>query len=272
MKQMTRLIALVLALALLPVAALAEGELRGYTKEGGYVYVTLGSYYQSLDTGNPEVDGGEPGDRCWTWSRNPVKDLTGVTINKEPLIWRVLTVDDEKVYLGSEYVLFAHPMHVNYTEYKKLGKDFGQTDLCKYLNNEFAADTFTEDEMAMLLPCETFGKVFLLDAEDIKSKELGMGKGEGLKCWGTEYAIRVTGVYVFLLRHGAHSAYWVRNQSTTDKRHARCTKDGGQLGHINADRENEGARPAVYVDANAYRIAGGSGTKADPYQLVYKGE
>lgn len=272
MKCMARLALVTLALMLAITAACAEGELKPWSKGEGYTYVTLGRYYQSLDTGNPSVDGGEPGAKCWTWSRNPVKDLTGVTINTEPLIWRVLKVEDEGVYLGSEYVLFAHPMHVNVREYKKLGKDFGQTELCAYLNNEFASVAFTEEELNMLLPYETFGKVFLLDSADVKSKELGMGVGEGLKCWGTEYAIRVTGLYVFLTRHGAHSAYWVRNQSTTDARHARCTKDGGQLGHIISDRDNEGARPAVYLDPSAYQIAGGSGTKADPYQLVSKGE
>lgn len=122
----------------------------------------------------------------------------------------------------------------------------------------------------MLLPCETFGKVFLLDGEDIKSKAMGMGLGEGLKTWATEYAIRVTGVYVFQTKYGAHSAYWVRNQSSTDKRHARCTKDGGQLGHIISDRENEGVRPALYLAMDAFEIAGGTGTFEDPYQLQPK--
>ena len=162
------------------------------------------------------------------------------------------------------------PMHVNYTEYKTLGKDFGQTDLCHYLNGEFSDTAFTEDELSLLEDFETYGKVFLLDSSDLKNKEIGMGVGKGLKAWGTEYAIKVTGLYVFLRKYGSHSPYWTRNQSTTDLRHARCTKDGGQLGHIVSNRENEGVRPAVYLNLALSEIVSGTGTMDDPYVIGRK--
>lgn len=238
-----RLTAIVLALMLTLSASLAcADELRGYTKEDGYVYVHLGRYPQKAD---------------------------GTVL---PLLWRVLTVEDEKAYLCSEYVLFAMPMHVNYTEYKTIGKDFGNTELCHYLNGEFTADAFTEEELSFLQEYETYGKVFLLDAADVQNKDIGMGWGEGLKAWGTEYAIEVTGLYVFRPKFGSHSAYWVRNQSTTDTRHARCTKDGGQLGHIVSDRENEGVRPAVYLDLTQCQITSGTGAMDDPFILGKKAE
>lgn len=265
---MKRIIAILLlaVLCLGCVSAIGEGELRPYSKkEGGYVYVTLGRYMQSIDGGLPEKNY-----NAWNWSHQLITDTTGMTFEKDPLIWRVLSVDDEKIYLGSEYVLFAMPMHTNVTEYKTLGVDFGNTQLSHYLNTTFAAEAFTDDEMSMLLENGTMGKVFLLDSKDIQNKKMGMGLGKGLKCWGTEYAIRVTGLYVFKVKYGYHSAYWVRNQSTSDKRHARCTKDGGQLGHIISDRENEGVRPGIYVDANSYAIQSGAGTKDDPYVLARK--
>ena len=238
---MKRILCMLMALMLaLPATGCAEG-LRSYNKQDGYVYVNLGRYPQKAD---------------------------GTVL---PLLWRVLTVDEEKAYLCSEYVLFAMPMHVNYTEYKTLGKDFGQTELCHYLNGEFSDTAFTEDELSLLEDFETYGKVFLLDSSDLKNKEIGMGVGKGLKAWGTEYAIKVTGLYVFLRKYGSHSPYWTRNQSTTDLRHARCTKDGGQLGHIISDRDNEGARPAVYLSMDSFAIEGGEGTKTDPYRLVPAG-
>ena len=233
---MKRLICALLALLLALSSGLAcAEELRGYTKDEGYVYINLGRYPQKED---------------------------GTVL---PLLWRVLTVDEEKAYLCSEYILFAMPMHVNYTEYKTIGSDFGQTELCHYLNGEFADAAFTEEELSLLQDFETYGKVFLLDSSDLKSKEVGMGVGEGLKAWGTEYAIKVTGLYVFRPRFGSHSPYWTRNQSTTDLRHARCTKDGGQLGHIVSDRENEGVRPAVYLDLRLAEIVSGTGTMDDPF-------
>lgn len=238
-----RLVCALLALMMVLGLSLACADgLRSYTKDEGYVYVDLGRYPQKAD---------------------------GTVL---PLLWRVLTVEEDKAYLCSEYVLFAMPMHVNYTEYKTIGADFGNTDLCHYLNGEFTADAFTEEELSFLMPYETYGKVFLLDSADLKSKEIGMGVGEGLKAWGTEYAIEVTGLYVFRPKFGSHSAYWTRNQSTTDTRHARCTKDGGQLGHIVSDRENEGVRPAVYLDLTQCEIVSGTGTMDDPFIMGKKAE
>ena len=240
-----RILCLLLAALLLTASALAEGELRGYTAADGYVYVALGRYPQTAEGG------------------------------VEPILWRVLTVDGEKAYLCSEYVLFARPMHPDYTAYKTLGKDFGQTELCGYLNTVFSDEAFTEAELALLIPLETYGKVFLLDKEDLKDKSIGMGTDNGairngyigLRAWGTEYAI-ANGLYRFQNKYGGHSPYWTRNQSTTDARHALCTKDGGQLGHIVADRDNEGVRPAVYLDLSRTIIGGGSGTLEDPYTLT----
>ncbi len=256
------------------VSASAEGELRGYNKEDGYVYVTLGSYPQSIDGGIPEED-----NNSWKWASNPIKDLSAVTINTDPILWRILTVDDEKAYLCSEYVLFSRPMHPSMKEYREIGADFGNTELCHYLNETFAPEAFTEEELGMLIPCETYGKVFLLDAADAKNKEIGLGRASketavknNLKAWPTEYCARTMKIYVVKVKFGAHAVYWLRNQSASDKRHANSTKDGGQLGHLHCDADDVGVRPAVYLDLNSYEISGGSGSKADPYALVPKAE
>lgn len=248
-----RLLAAVLLLACLLAACAAPAEgLRGYEKENGYVYVNLGRYPQTTE---------------------------GEVL---PILWRILTVDEEKAYLCSEYVLFARPMHPDLKEYRDVIKgDFGQTELCRYLNSTFAEAAFTEEELEMLLPFENYGKIFLLDAADVSDKSIGMGRetnmkreGPGLRAWGTDWAIHNNNtdrekerLYVFQKKYGSHSPYWVRNQSTSDGRHARCTKDGGQLGHIEVGRENEGVRPAAYLLLDRCRIAGGAGTMEDPYIL-----
>ncbi len=255
-------------------SACAEGSLRGYTKEDGYVYVNLGKYPQRIDGGIPEED-----NNAWKWASNPVKNLSTVTVYTDPILWRVLTTDDEKAYLCSEYVLFCRPMHPSMKEYREIGADFGNTELCHYLNETFAAEAFSEAELNMLLPCETYGKVFLLDAADAKNRDIGLGRASSetavknnLKAWPTEYCARVTGIYVVKVKYGAHAVYWLRNQAKSDKRHANSTKDGGQLGHLHCDADDVGVRPAVYLDMNAFTIAGGSGTKEDPYTLAPKEE
>ena len=121
-------------------SACAEGSLRGYTKEDGYVYVNLGKYPQRIDGGIPEED-----NNSWKWASNPVKNLSTVTVYTDPILWRVLTTDDEKAYLCSEYVLFCRPMHPSMKEYREIGADFGNTELCHYLNETFAAERFVAE-------------------------------------------------------------------------------------------------------------------------------
>ena len=275
------LAALLLCAGSVSVRGEDASPLRGYTKEDGYVYLTMGEYPQTAD--------GEV----------------------QPILWRVLTTDDEKAYLLSEYILFARVMHTSLKEYRDVLKgDFAQTDLCRYLNQEFAEQAFTEEEMEMLLPCENFGKVFLITLEDMNNQSYGLGKtlvgstkvskikeNPGLRAWGTEWAIKNNGypeeeypnpekyikglagasvpvkdcrLYVFSAKFGSHSPYWARTQSTSDRRHAVCIKDGGQIGHIEVGRDNEGVRPALYLANGSYTIAGGSGTMEDPYTLALK--
>ena len=172
-----RLTALLLAALLLMMSAAAgESALRGYTKEDGYVYLRLGQYPQTADGGI------------------------------EPILWRVLTTDDEKAYLLSEYILSARALHTSRKEYEQFGGDFAQTELCRYLNTTFAEEAFTEADMSMLLECEDFGKVFLITRDEMKDKKIGLSTtaegstnpkkieaNPGVRAWGTEWAIKNNG-------------------------------------------------------------------------------
>ena len=285
MRGIRRILLLVMAAALLAAGAGAEGNLpgtagalRGYDKEAGYVYVTLGQYPQTKEGG------------------------------LLPILWRVLEVDGEKAYLLSEYILFARCMNASLKDYRdELKGDFGKTEMCQYLNTTFAQTAFTEQEMNMLTPLEGVGKVFLPSADDLKKKEWGLGTtlvgsgnlekimaNPGLRAWGTEWAIENNGfdpaeypdvkvkyegssrkpmplkelrLFVYSNGKGAHSPYWTRDNSTADARHARCIKADGSIGHIEVGRDNEGARPGIYLRSGAYQILGGSGTKEDPYRI-----
>ena len=277
------LAALLAAVLLLASCALAEDGLEGYSKEKGYTYLRLGRYPQTADGGI------------------------------EPILWRVLTKDDEKAYLLSEYILFARALHNNRNEYAKFKGDFAQTELCQYLNTTFTEAAFTEEELSMLLPCENFGKVFLITRDDMKNKDIGLGawtskkdptlkqieENPAVRAWGTEWAIKNNGfdpaeypdpkakvrnatdtanitlgekrLYVFQAKYGSCSPYWGRSPSTTDKKQAVCTKDGGQVGRIEVGRDNEGVRPALYLAEGNYSIISGSGTKEDPYEIAPAG-
>ncbi|MBR5345644.1 MAG: hypothetical protein IK127_07445 [Clostridia bacterium] len=276
-----RCMACLCALALLLCgAARSEEALRGYTKENGYIYVSLGRYPQSAD--------------------GTVK----------PIVWRVLSTDEEKVWLLSEYVLFARAMHTSLKEYQNEFKgDFSQTELSHYLNSAFTDDAFTAEESDMLLPFEEFGKVFILSTAELNDKSIGLGvtlkdssnskkihENPGVRAWGTEWATTDNGypqetypnpkakirnatdtanitvgekrLFVYSANRGSTSPYWTRTQSGADKRHANCTKADGTIGHIEVGRDNEGVRPSVWLAAGSFEIVGGSGTLDDPFVLA----
>ena len=244
MRKMIRLMCLLLAMMSLFSVACAE-QLRGYDKKEGYVYLTFGEFPQ------------------------------GASGYVEPILWRVLSVDAQKAYILSEYVLEARRIHGDYNEYankpthKKVpgfDGDYTQTEMALYLNGEFASTRFTEGELELLLPDETLGMFFLVSADDLKNKDYGFATNEDRKAWGTDYAIE-NGLFKYQRNRGSHSPYWTRSQSTSNKQGARCIKSKGELGYINVITEDEGMRPACYLDMTKAIVASGTGTKEDPYVL-----
>ena len=90
MRKLLRFVCLLMAMMCL-VPAIAEEiprvELRGYDKKDGYVYLTLGTFPQTKE-----------GERL-------------------PILWRVLSVEDNRALILSEYILEARPLHGDYKQY-----------------------------------------------------------------------------------------------------------------------------------------------------------
>lgn len=283
-------LAAVLILSALFGAASAEGAeaLLPYSEENGYTYVYFGRYPQSIDGGSPDE-----GTNTWSWRalyrdweketrkelglkvHDPIDPWDPGPLEPDPILWRVLSADDEKIYLMSEYVLFASPLHTSMAEYRDIFKgDFARTAMCLKLNGEFADTAFTEAEKEALIPFDSYGSVSLPSADDMKNGEMGFSKKKAAtrKAMATEYAIRSTGAFVYQTSKGCHSPYWMREQATSDGRHGRSTKQDGNVGHLHCDAVDVGARPVVNLAAGGFRIDGGSGTKDDPYMLSTLGE
>lgn len=265
------------------LSAFAEGDLRGYSQADGYVYVRLGQYPQ---TAEGEV---------------------------QPILWRVLAADDSQCILLSEYILFARCMNASLLDYRdEFRGDFAKTDLCAYLNGDFASAAFTEEELSLLLPMKDYGKIFIPSEDDLKNKEYGLGvtvkgirntkkilKEPGLRAWGTEWAVKNNGfdpseysnpkqkltgssnkqmalrelrLFVYSSNWAGHSPYWTRDASSTDGRQARTIKSTGSIGRLEVGRDNIGVRPMVLLARDRYSINGGSGTKDDPFVIAGRPE
>jgi len=244
MRRMMRIVALLMAMMMLVPAAMAEG-IRGYDKKQGYVYLEFGTFPQT-----------EEGDEL-------------------PIVWRVLSTEDGKAYLLSEYVLEARRIHGDYKEYanKPTNKknpgfngDFTKTEMSLHLNGAFT-EHFTDAEKALLAPDETLGLFWLLSGDELKNSKYGFADNNDRKAWGTPYAT-THGLFVYGSARGNHSPYWTRTQSTTNTQGARCIKSKGELGYINVITEDEGMRPACQLDMAKLVIASGSGTLEDPFVLA----
>lgn len=249
MRKMIRLLALVTALLFSFAAAESASDgaqtLRGYDKQEGYVYLTLGTFPQTAE--------GE----------------------RQPILWRVLSAEDGRALLLSEYVLEARRIHGDYKEYANkpthktkpgFDGDFTQTEMSLYLCGDFTAN-FSDGELALVTPDADYGVFFLLSSDDLKNEAYGFATNESRKAWGTEYAL-ANGLFKYMANRGGHSPYWTRTQSTSNIQGARCIKSKGELGYINVITEDEGMRPACWLDLSQAAIGGGTGTKEDPFTLL----
>jgi len=250
-------------LALFSSFACADSGLRGYDKKEGYVYVHLGAFPQDADG------------------------------TVRPILWRVLSADNEQAYLLSEYILFNNRVHPDDQEYIAFNAAFNKTEMFSLLNGPFEGDpipaeeqdalkkkerlgrvhiaqtsfkeeAFTADELEMLVTDDELGTVFLVTADDLKNRDMGFQSSKERKAYGTAYAIE-NGLFVY---QNGSSPYWTRSQSQSFAYGTRCTKVDGDLGYIRCVVMNEGCRPAVRLALDGISISGGNGTMDDPYTIA----
>jgi len=208
----------------------------GYASAGGYQYVELGTFPQTLECG------------------------------QEPILWRVLSAGDGTAYLLSEYVLENHRLDNDDVAYELSGGDFTATEIYQYLNGEFLSH-FTGEELAMLKASESGAFFTLLSSDDLKNKAYGFTGDTQRKGYPTAYAVQ-NGLFQY---QNGSSPYWTRSQSASHAYAAICTKTDGNLGYIRVVVQNEGLRPACTLALDRVQITGGSGTQEDPYQIQVSG-
>ena len=88
---------------------------------------------------------------------------------KEPIEWRVLAVEGSRAYVVSQKGLDAHAFNVDEDD----GNDWNSSDLKKWLENDFASQAFTGNEMKVisgaptLLSVDEANKYFMSDSDRI---------------------------------------------------------------------------------------------------------
>lgn len=230
---LTALLAVCLLLAASPQAQAAS--LYGYSQAEGWQYVELGVYPQTMEGG------------------------------LEPILWRVLSVEDGRAYLVSEYVLLHRRIHPDDAAYVLSGGLFTATEMYEFLNGAFL-ESFTQEERTLFQEDALGGCITLLSADDLRDRSLGFGTDAARMAFGTPYAL-ANGLYQYGRDYGGASPYWTRTQNPKATYGATCTKAGGGLGYIRVVVQNEGCRPACTLRLDALRIQSGWGTRTNPFRL-----
>lgn len=208
--------------------------LRGYSATEGWQYLELGTFPQTLEGG------------------------------LEPILWRVLAVEQNRAYLLSEYVLVNRRIHNDDAQYAQSGGDFTQTEMYAYLNGAFL-DSFTAEERALLSPRDG-ALMTLASVDDLRNRDYGFISNISRGATGTAWAIQ-NGLFQYGHAFGNTSPYWTCTPYDGVAYAACCTKAGGNIGWIRVVVQNEGCRPACYITLDGITLDGGSGTLANPFRL-----
>lgn len=246
-------IRMILAAALMLLAIPAGAEtLRGYQRSGGYQYLQMGEY---------------PYDKNETI---------------QPVIWRILSVEDGRAVLLTEYVIDASQLIfetdqkvIEQRTYRRI-KTFAESDLYPLIDTEYYYRLFSNEPLASaIISNPEHGRLFLPDREFYLNTEYGFPRaayGENFptrKAQGTEYAVKVRGLY---RDANGMSPYWAATLKNGDQDYkAQLVGYNGHLSYGALTRVNVGLRFAVEFDLDKVRIVSGEGTIKDPFVLEYTG-
>lgn len=224
--------ALIFTLALLALWAPVQGEmpLSGWQENQAYQYVLFGAYPQ-----------GENGER-------------------QPVLWRVLRVEEGAACLLSHWILDVRRVHGDQRRYA----GFADSELNQWLQDSFLLEAFEPQEREVLREDPQLGRVTLPSVEDLRDERAGFVNNKSRYFYGTPYADS-QGLFVYM-RTG-HSPVYTRTPS--QRRHAqRATKTDGTIGYIGVESGDLGVVPLIWLETQRVSVTGGTGSVEDPFLLT----
>ena len=247
----TLLSLLLTILLLLPAAVLGE-EMRGYVKGEGYQYVNLGEYPY-------EADG-----------------------TVRPVLWRILGIGDGTALLHMENVIDVKqvifetdPKVIEKHSFRRIST-YAESDLFPWINSEMLDTLMGGDPLrGALVSDPELGTLRPLTRDECLDPAYGFSRnpwGEEINAHPERQAVstpyaRSKGLYVESAN--GKSPWWcIAIKNPTDFKFGLV----GFNGHISwgayTNTKVAGLRLAVRLDLNRVRIAGGAGTRNDPWILA----
>lgn len=177
--------------------------------------------------------------------------------DNDPILWRVLTVQNGLALLLSEKVLDAH-------RYDTSSKNWEGSDLKTWLNNDFISTAFSPKERASIVDSTERGKVFPLLEDDLKKSEYGFTSNETdltRSAIPTEHALGKA-----VDSRNGKSIYYTRTPGDGDNIVAVTSK--GILSLAGIERDDLGIRPAIWIKTSEFSISKGEGSHQQPFILL----
>ena len=180
-------------------------------------------------------------------------------VKLEPIRWRIL--DEEKGLIYCDSIIYNMYWDKEYSNY--IGNNYKESDVRKWLNEDFINSAFTEEERAFIkttlvdnspastsssenkFACEdTLDKVFLLSAIEAKSISGDFGITSMRQLYTTDYCRLTSNTGVWLEERGR---WWLRSpyQNRSDK--VRYVRSIGDVNNLTVGEDDVGVVPALQI-------------------------
>jgi len=215
---------------------------------------------------NPVNGSGYTDDDEWKGSRvffGRYEQDNNIKNGKEPILWRVLEVNDDTIFLLSEYGLVCRFYNDTYESVT-----WETSTIRRWLNSTFLESAFLKPEIDAICDTviktkdnkrygscggnKTVDKVFLLTSDDVNNTAYGFQKGSKRKsktrtCRITEYAL----VEGYRNKDNNNTCWWLRSPGITNYYAAYVLSSGKVTYGYFVGRRNDAVRPAIKLKRSA---------------------
>lgn len=221
--------------------------------------------------GNPVITDGVSTWDCVWFGNYYQKDINGK--KKDPIKWRVLSVNGQDAFLMSDQLLDNQPYIDSYSSLD-LVKPWADSDIRSWLNKTFIKAAFTAEEQKAITTTkvktsgnpisgssggrDTRDKIYLLSFEEVSNNTYGFPvnytvKSEARKATNTAYTAQKK---CEELNNGelkdflGHDQWWLRNPARTGKAYINSNGAEGVRGWGKSAYRPTGVRPVLHLDLN----------------------
>ncbi|MDO4337916.1 MAG: DUF6273 domain-containing protein [Eubacteriales bacterium] len=239
----------------------AVADICGTTRKAS---ITVSVSQRTIPVGNPQNASDYTQDDEWSGDRlyfGHYEQDNDLATGSEPILWRVLEVTDDAVFLLSEYGLEDRNIIDTFQEFT-----WETSSLRKFLNGEFLETAFTGTEANAIIDSlvetednpkygtsggkDTEDKVFLLSVEEVTNPAYGFYpdffKSTATRTLQvTEYSLQHDG---YKKQSNGNTCWWLRTMGLNNYYAAYIYTVGSGTYHSFVGRRHDAVRPAIRVD------------------------